>query len=50
MWLDDAERRGLLEREFSRIHTELKRGAGDRAAQAIMALINSRGLPAAAAP
>jgi lipid-A-disaccharide synthase len=38
MWLDDAERRSGLEREFSRIHAELRRDAGTRAAQAIMAL------------
>jgi lipid-A-disaccharide synthase len=41
MWLDDAERRGALEREFMRIHADLKRDAGTRAALAIMALINS---------
>jgi lipid-A-disaccharide synthase len=39
MWLDDAERRDGLEREFSRIHAELRRDAGTRAAQAIMALL-----------
>jgi lipid-A-disaccharide synthase len=39
MWLDDAERRGGLEREFSRIHADLRRDAGTRAAQAIMALL-----------
>jgi lipid-A-disaccharide synthase len=38
MWLDDAERRSGLEQEFSRIHAELRRDAGTRAAQAIMAL------------
>jgi lipid-A-disaccharide synthase len=43
MWLDDAERRGGLEAEFSRIHTDLRRGAGARAAQAIVALLESRG-------
>jgi lipid-A-disaccharide synthase len=42
MWLDDAERRSMLEVEFSRIHAELKRGAGARAAQAIIALCESR--------
>jgi lipid-A-disaccharide synthase len=41
MWLDDAERRGGLETEFSRIHAELRRGAGARAAQAILALLES---------
>jgi lipid-A-disaccharide synthase len=39
MWLEDAERRGGLEREFSRIHADLRRDAGTRAAQAIMALL-----------
>jgi lipid-A-disaccharide synthase len=42
MWLDDHERRGALEQEFSRIHAGLKRGAGSRAAQAILALLESR--------
>jgi lipid-A-disaccharide synthase len=41
MWLDDAERRAALEQEFSRIHTELKRGAGRRAAQAILELLGA---------
>jgi lipid-A-disaccharide synthase len=39
MWLDDAERRKDLEREFSRIHVELRRDAGTRAAQAILTLL-----------
>jgi lipid-A-disaccharide synthase len=39
MWLDDAERRSGLEQEFSRIHADLRRDAGTRAAQAIMALL-----------
>jgi lipid-A-disaccharide synthase len=42
MWLDDSERRRALEQEFSRIHADLQRGAGTRAAQAIIALVNSR--------
>jgi lipid-A-disaccharide synthase len=42
MWLDDTERRNALEREFSRIHAELRLGAGARAAQAIIELVNSR--------
>jgi lipid-A-disaccharide synthase len=42
MWLDDTERRSALEREFSRIHAELRQGAGARAAQAILALVSSR--------
>jgi lipid-A-disaccharide synthase len=44
MWLDDAERRSGLEREFSRIHAELRRDAGARAAQAIVALLKTRGI------
>jgi lipid-A-disaccharide synthase len=47
MWLDDAERRGALEQEFSRIHADLRRDAGARAAQAILALVESRVSPAA---
>jgi lipid-A-disaccharide synthase len=47
MWLDDAERRGALEQEFSRIHADLRRDAGARAAQAILALLESREQPAA---
>jgi lipid-A-disaccharide synthase len=46
MWLDDTERRGALEREFSRIHADLRRGAGTRAAQAILALLTARHAPA----
>jgi lipid-A-disaccharide synthase len=46
MWLDDAERRSALEREFSLIHADLRRGAGMRAAQAILDLVQSRGRPA----
>jgi lipid-A-disaccharide synthase len=42
MWLDDSERRAALEREFSRIHAELRRGAGTRAAQAILDLVSAR--------
>ena len=49
MWLDDAERRGGLEGEFSRIHAELRRGAGSRAALAILVLLASRGLSVAPA-
>jgi lipid-A-disaccharide synthase len=41
MWLDDTERRGALEREFSRIHADLRRDAGTRAAQAILDLLNA---------
>jgi lipid-A-disaccharide synthase len=43
MWLDDAERRTALEVEFARIHADLRRDAGTRAAQAILELVNSRG-------
>jgi lipid-A-disaccharide synthase len=39
MWLDDAERRQDLEREFSRIHADLRRDAGSRAAQSILELL-----------
>ena len=41
MWLDDAGRRAGLEAEFARIHADLRRGAGLRAAQAIVALAES---------
>jgi lipid-A-disaccharide synthase len=50
MWLDDAERRNGLEREFSRIHADLRRDAGVRAAQAIMELLKSRRCPVADLP
>jgi lipid-A-disaccharide synthase len=43
MWLDDAERRSSLEQEFARIHAQLRRDAGTRAAQAIVTLLKSRG-------
>jgi lipid-A-disaccharide synthase len=46
MWLDDTERRSALEREFSRIHADLRRGAGTRAAQAVLDLLNA-GSPSA---
>ena len=48
MWLDDTERRTALERDFSRIHAELRRGAGTLAAQAILELLQDR--PSAMAP
>jgi lipid-A-disaccharide synthase len=41
-WLDDAERRSALEKEFSRIHADLRRDAGTRAAHAIVALLEDR--------
>jgi lipid-A-disaccharide synthase len=47
MWLDDVERRSALEAEFSRIHAGLRRDAGIRAAQAIIALLQSRARVAA---
>ena len=47
MWLDDAERRSALEQEFSQIHADLRRDAGTRAAQAIVALLESRARAAA---
>jgi lipid-A-disaccharide synthase len=50
MWLDDAERRSALEQEFARIHADLRRGAGTRAAQAIIALLEDRGRTAAESP
>jgi lipid-A-disaccharide synthase len=43
MWLDDADRRNALEQEFSRIHADLRRDAGTRAAHAIIALLEDRG-------
>jgi lipid-A-disaccharide synthase len=42
MWLDDADRRASLEAEFSRIHAELRRDAGTRAARAILSLLGTR--------
>jgi lipid-A-disaccharide synthase len=50
MWLDDTERRGALEREFSRIHADLRRGAGTRAAQAILDLLSARSQAPSRAP
>jgi lipid-A-disaccharide synthase len=50
MWLDDAERRSGLEREFSRIHADLRRDAGTRAAQAIVALLKTRGVSVLESP
>jgi lipid-A-disaccharide synthase len=50
MWLDDTERRGALEREFSRIHADLRRGAGTRAAQAILELLSARSQAPSRAP
>ncbi len=50
MWLDDADRRSALEQEFSRIHADLRRDAGTRAAQAIIALLKDRGRIAPESP
>jgi lipid-A-disaccharide synthase len=50
MWLDDTERRGELEREFARIHDNLRRGAGTLAAQAILELLRARKPPARSHP
>jgi lipid-A-disaccharide synthase len=50
MWLDDTQRRGDLEREFARIHSNLRRGAGTRAAQAILDLLSTRKLAVASPP
>jgi lipid-A-disaccharide synthase len=50
MWLDDTERRSALEREFARIHSNLRRGAGTRAAQAILDLLSTRRTAVASPP
>jgi lipid-A-disaccharide synthase len=42
MWLDDAGRRAKLEQEFVRLHVDLKRDASERAAQAIIGLLQRR--------
>ena len=42
-WLDDPARREQLEREFLRIHRDLKRDASARAAQAVLAVARGRG-------
>jgi lipid-A-disaccharide synthase len=42
MWLDDPTRRSVLEQQFSQIHAELRRGAGTRAAAAILELVTRR--------
>jgi lipid-A-disaccharide synthase len=54
-WLDDAPRRLDLEREFARLHAELKLGASDRAARAVLELAargpaDRRRLPQASGP
>jgi lipid-A-disaccharide synthase len=50
MWLDDTERRSALEAEFARIHSNLRRGAGTRAAQAILELLSTRHAAVASPP
>jgi lipid-A-disaccharide synthase len=50
MWLDDTERRSALEREFAQIHANLRRGAGNRAAQAILELLHTRRTAVASPP
>jgi lipid-A-disaccharide synthase len=50
MWLDDAERRSGLEQEFSRIHADLRRDAGTRAAQAIVSLLKTGAVSMAESP
>jgi lipid-A-disaccharide synthase len=50
MWLDDTERRSALEYEFARIHRDLRRGAGTRAAQAILELLSTRQTAVASSP
>jgi lipid-A-disaccharide synthase len=50
MWLDDSERRSDLEREFARIHSDLRRGAGTRAAQAILELLSTSQTAVASPP
>jgi lipid-A-disaccharide synthase len=42
MWLDDPTRRRELTLEFTRIHANLRQGGSDRAAGAILRLLDSR--------
>jgi lipid-A-disaccharide synthase len=48
MWLDNAERRSALEKSFEKIHEELRRKAGSRAALAILGLLAERRASSAA--
>jgi lipid-A-disaccharide synthase len=41
-WLDDPARSRAAAAEFLRIHTDLRRGASDRAAEALLALVDRR--------
>ncbi len=50
MWLDDPSRRAALEREFLRIHGELKRDANARAAQAVLGVALRRASALGPAP
>jgi lipid-A-disaccharide synthase len=47
MWLDDTPRREELEREFMRVHADLRRDASARAAQAVLAITARRRSPTA---
>jgi lipid-A-disaccharide synthase len=47
-WLDDAGRRAKLEQEFVGLHVDLKRDASARAAQAIIGLLQRRGIAVSA--
>jgi lipid-A-disaccharide synthase len=42
-WLDDPPRAAAAREEFRRIHAELRRGASERAADALLALLDARG-------
>jgi lipid-A-disaccharide synthase len=41
-WLDDPARAAAARAEFRRIHEELRRGASERAAEAVLALLDAR--------
>ena len=45
-WLDDAPRRAAISMRFTEIHRSLQRGASQRAARAVLALIDARSSPA----
>ncbi|MFO0336094.1 MAG: lipid-A-disaccharide synthase, partial [Pseudomonadota bacterium] len=53
-WLDAPERVSAVQAEFRRIHEDLRRGADERAAEALLALVDGEaeraGAPAAGAP
>jgi len=50
MWLDQPSRRAELEREFLRIHMDLKCDASARAARAVLAMATRPALPEVVAP